>query len=230
MLGRMIDQTAGTVLGATTLYLLLLNAGAGIPVSCVGTFVLMTLMHRITTALPRRSRVSKSRAKAALLAIARMSETEAGEALRQLSGREDVVCVLRHPGAELSADALLALWRAHMGEGDIAVAVTCPASQEATSLAETLTAPRVTLIDGLRLTRIIRTTGRYVPPMPKPEPWMRRWKRTLCRLSSHPPRMGMALYGLSLVSMYMTMGHALCLAAGLGLLGIFGVGWIRRLT
>lgn len=226
MIGRWIDRAALMALGATALYLFFLNAGAGIPLSMASAFICAALGRYLYRYRPWRDRVTMNRARAGLHAIARMTDDEATAALRRLTGREDVLPMLRHPYEKLPAGAVFGLWRAHLGEEALTIVTTCPAAPEAIALVETLTGPKVTLIDSPVLIKAIRRTGLYAPPEPKPEPLRQRLRRFLRRFD-RPASPRALLYGLSLMGMYLLTGQIPCLLGGLTVIGVTGTRLIR---
>ena len=224
--GKAIDRWALTALCAVGVYLFYLNAGLAIPVSAVLGFATVALLRYLWERRPGRGRVTSGQARAALTRIAMMDEAEAVEALAALTGASDFIPVLRRPDATLSADGLFDLWRAHRGEATMTVVATCRAAPEAVALAGTLTAPTCVLIDRSALMKAIRATGRYVPPAAPPEPFGRRLRRAAAKLK-RPASLRVALYGLSLLGMYLLTGRAPYLFCGLLLVGAAGMNIIH---
>ena len=226
MIGRWIDRAALTILGVTGLYLFFLNAGFSIPLSAVLAFACAALERYVYRYRPWRDRVTMDRARAGLDAIARMPEVEALTALRRLTDHDEILPLLRHPKGNLPAGEVFGLWRTHLGEDALTIAATCPAAPEATALAETLTGPKVTLIDSSVLIKAIRRTGLYAPPEPEPEPLRHRLRRFLRRFD-RPASPRALLYGISLLGMYLLTGHFPCMLGALAVIGMTGVRFIR---
>lgn len=227
MLGKMIDRLALTALGAAGLYCFYLYSGFGVPLSGVLAFVSVALIKYLIERRPRRARATAAQAEAALKAIAMLPEAEALAALRRLTGRAAFCPLIRHPDASVSAGELFALWRAHMGEGELAIVATCAIEPEAKALAGELQNPRVVIADRKALVKVIRASGWHVPEAPRPEPLHRRMGKWLARLP-RAARVQTALYGVSMLGMYLLTGRALCLAAGLGLIGAVGISFINN--
>ena len=222
MLGKLIDRLALTALVAALLYLLLLRLGLPIPLCCLLAFVLIALAESALLKRPRHDRATPAQARSALWRIATLPESEARAALQALTGREDLLPVLKHPDAHLDAGAVFDLWRAHQGDSLCAVA-TCPADAEAFRAARAL---GMTLIDASALIKTIRRTGRFVPPDA-----LRRVRGDVLRccaaLLDGPARPRAALYGVSLLAMYRLTGLPLYLVFGLFTLGVVGAKWVR---
>lgn len=222
-----IDRAALTALGAAGFYLVFLRAGTGIPAGALLAFVATALARRLLSRLPRRYVATRAQAEAALWAIARMPDGEAGAALRALTGREDLLCALRPADARLSPGEVFALWRARRDSEGLAIAATCPAEAGAASLAGEL---GVALIDGPALVKRIRQTGLYVPPdAPKPRPFAR-LSRAARALLHRPPTLRAALYGASLLAMYWITGLPLYLAFSMAVLFVTGARGLRSRT
>ncbi len=222
MIGRMIDRAALTLLLTAGLYLFLLNAGFGIPMSCALTFVLAALARHLYRRRPWARRVSVARAEAGLMAVALMKEDEARAALRRLTGLDDAVFLIRHPEDALSLNALYALWR-DSGDGATIVA-TCGVVDAAARFAK---ARGMTIVDRGGLVRRIRKTGLCAASEPAAVPVPRRLRRLWDGIR---PRPRMIAYGLSLMGMYLVTGQALCLICALGVLAVAGAKGIERVN
>lgn len=227
MLGRWIDKITLTLLGAAGMYLLFLNAGFGIPMSAGLAFAGMALARMLYHSRPWRSRVTPEQTHSALTAIATLPEDEARTALKRLTGRANIVPLLRYPDAHLSAGEVFAQWRDHMGSETLTLVATCPAEPEAVALVETLKDPTCEIIDSAALTKTIRATGLYIPKDAPRVSLRQRIRRARSRLH-RPASFRSMLYGVSLLGMYLLTGRTLCLLCGLILVGVNGAGWIRR--
>lgn len=227
MIGRWIDRIALTALGAAGFYLFYLNAGFGVPLSVATAFASTTLAVYLYRFRPWRNRVTSAQARGALTAIAMLPEDGCLRALQGLTGRTDILPVVKHPEAALSAGEVFALWRAHMGDAQLVLAATCPAEPEALALAETLAGPKCEIIDSAALLRAIRQKGWSVPENPPRVSLRRRLQRAWARLERPLPTKALP-YGLSLWGMYLLTGKTLCLLCALLLIGAAGLGLIRR--
>ena len=228
MIGRLLDRVTLTGIGAAGFYLFFLNAGAPIPVSCLLAFLCMAAARHIVVHRPRRHRATRTQAEAALLRIAGMPEAAAAEALRQLTHEAELLPLLRHPRSQLSVDEVFELWRAHLGEEALVIASTCASESGVSPLIETLSEPRVRLIDRDALAKAIQVTGLFVPPKVEPAPLGQRLVQAVRTLLQRPLHPRVVLYGLSLIFIYRLTGWFTCLAAGLGLVGAAGVSWIHK--
>ena len=226
-MARTIDHFALTILGATGCYLIFLHLRLPIPLCCLLAFICTVLGREALSRMPRRYCATPAQARAALLTIAMLPEDEAARRLGALTGRDDLIPVLRHPSARLDAAAVFDLWRMHRDAPSPCFAATCPADAGAFEMARTL---NLTLVDAAALEKALRRTGRFMPPEPPREPLPRRLRRAGNALLDRPPALRTALCGMSLLSMYRLTGLLPCLPAGLLLLGLTGVRWIRRAT
>ncbi len=219
MAGRWIDRITLTALGAAGLYLFFLNAGLSIPLSGALSLICMALLGYLYRFRPWRNHVTPSQAKVALTAIAMLPEAEAVEAFQRLTGKGDIIPIIKYPDSSLSAGEIFSQWRNHLGSEALTLVATCHAEPEAVALAKTLDRPKCFVIDSAALIKAIRATGLYVPQNPP----RRRLKLTLPHV---PPKAG--LYGASLLLMYMLTGQMLCLMCAIALIGITGVSLIKR--
>ena len=220
MIGRMIDRVALTALGVVGLYLFFLNAGLGIIASVALTFVCMVLLRRLVRLRPWKCRISPARAEAALLSIAEKGDAEA---LHRLAGDDRAMTVFRHPDGVFTVNDLFELRR---GRGDgFGVIVTCGTDE---AVKRYVKAHGIALTDREALIRRIRKTGLYVP-VEAPEPsFTTRFRRMGEALRTRPVRPRALLYAVGLIMAYMTTGQTLCLACGLGLMGLTGIKLIDR--
>lgn len=225
MTGKKIDRAAFTALGAAGLYAIFLNMGMGIPACCALAFIGMALARRLSALWPRRYRASRAQAEAAVRGIAMMPDEAALSALRALTGRDALIPALRHPSSTLTADAVYQIWRGERGAEGLAIAATCPAGPDAVEAAEAL---GVTLIDSRALQRRVRVTGLCVPPE-APRPGLAlRLRRAWRGLVGRPASLRAALYGLSLLLMYLATGALPCLLMALFTLFITGARVVER--
>ena len=224
-MAQTIDHLSLTLLFATGLYLTLLHLSLPIPLCVLLAFLLTVLGQAALARLPRQGRATPARIRAALLQIAMLPEDEAAERLKALTGREDLLPVLRHPASRLNAAQVFDLWRAHRDAPAPCFAATCPADADAFEMAQTL---GLTLIDAAALEKALRHSPADLPPEPPAVPLSRRLRRAGAALLNRPPALRTALYGLSLLAMHRLTGLPPYLPAGLLLLGITGVRWIRK--
>ena len=232
MSGRVIDRAVLTVLGSAALYLYFLNAGFGIPLSCLMAFAAASLARWLIRRRPRRYRWTAAQAGAAVDAIARMPDEEAAAALHALLDPAHppschvLIPLPRHASAAVTQGDVFALWRAHRGEERLLIAATCPAAQAATDLAATLSAPSVAIADRKTLVRVIRRTGQFVPPEVPRTPIRHRLRRAAATLVGRRARPSTFLYGLGLLATYLLMGKPACLFAGMLVLACAGTSWV----
>lgn len=211
MIGRMIDRAAATLLGTAGLYVLFLNAGLGIGLSLCMTAACMALARQLWMRRPRRRRVTRAQAEAALLSIA-LAGDEA--ALRTLSGRADAAVLIRHPGAALGLGELFEIWR-ERGDG-AAIVLPCDVDEAAAAFADSR---GMALIGKKALVKRIRQTGLYVADDGPGETLSAKLAGGWSNLRVRPR---MIAYSLSLLAAYLATGRAVCLACALGVLGIAG--------
>lgn len=223
-MGQCIDRLVLTALGAAGLYALFLGAGIPIPVSCLLAFGGTALARRLIERRPRRYRATRAQAEAAVLAIALMPEAQAEAALRELTGQPQALCALRHPGCRWRLDDMYALWRASGDGQGRALIVTCPAEPDAARAAKGW---GYALTDSRALEKLVRQTGRYVPPEVPSAAMRQRLQAAVRNLIDRPPRLRAALYGLSLLAMYVLTGGPLYLPAAMAVLFITGTRWLR---
>ena len=223
-MAKTLDRLSLTLLCGAGIYLILLHLGLPIPLCVLLAFLLAALGREALGRWPRQSRATPAQVKAALLKIAMLPEGEAAERLKALTGQVDLIPVLRHPTARLDAAQVFDLWRAHRSQNPACLAATCPADARAFEVARTLS---LTLIDAAALEKALRHTA-DLPPEPPAEPLARRLRRAGAALLDRPPALRTALCGLSLLAMHRLTGLPPYLPAGLLLLAVTGVRWIRK--
>lgn len=228
-MGKWIDRAALTALIASTLYVFFLNAGFGIPLSCLSAFAGMCLGRYIWGRRPRRHRVSAAQAEAALSAIADMDAVEGKRALKRLARRDleggSFIALQRHPSDRVTAADLFDLHKAHRGEDRLVVAATCPIDPAAVDYVRSCNGPGMTLLDSSALCRAIRKTGLYATEeTPERAPWRPGFIR---RILTAPFGPGPVMYGVALTLAYLVRGGLMTLLAGLLLLGVAGTRFIH---
>jgi hypothetical protein len=159
------------------------------------------------------------RAKSAVEQLVFLPEDEAREQVARyaaFSGR----LLQRHPkGDPLGVDELMGLWRDAKGE-TLGIAITGPVSDAVWPVAESLTAPKVKILDANALSERFAKSG-----LPLPEPPVK--KR---RISLRVPRKRAkhcAIYGCAMLGVYIFTGLWAYLAASIILLALMSLA-LRR--
>lgn len=217
MIGRMIDRGALMLLGTAGMYLLFLNAGMGIPVSCALTFVCVTLVRHLWRHRPRRRRITSTQAEASLLSLVMKGDVEA---LRILSEKKAATVLIRHPEETFSLNEMFSAWQ-EIGDG-AAIVVTCKTEDAAVDFARSRS---IVVVDKKRLVKRIQKTGLYPADAPQGEAVSNRVVRTWRSIRLRPR---MIAYGMSLFAAYLATGQALCLVCALALAGIAGAKIIEK--
>lgn len=231
-LARLIDQIAVTSLGATALYLFFLNAWGSIPLAAALAFVCTALARKLAGARPRR-RASLARIREELARLSGLGDAEAQAALAALvrsrwPGEDfDLVPVLKHPEATLTAGDLLNAWKANRDAARLVVAATCPAEPRALAYARELRAPAVAVVDSRALARLLRKS--LPPDAPAPRaPLRQRLKRLALRVGTGRVSPRGALAALAMLALYLRGAGPLYLFGALAVLGHLGIALIQR--
>ena len=165
----------------------------------------------------RRERIR--RAKAFIERLVLLPEDEASAQVEQYAAFSGTL-LQRHPkGEPLGVDELIALWRGAKGDS-LEIATTGPVSDAVWPVAESLTGPKVKILDAKAFSERVAKSG-----LPLDEPPVK--KR---RLSLHVPRKRAkhcAIYGCAMLGVYIVTGLWAYLAASIILLALMSLA-LRR--
>lgn len=234
-MGKLIDRFALFALCAAAFYIFFLNAWHSIPLACLLAFLCCALLRPVLRNRPSRWRCSIAQAEVELLRIAELPEPEAEPLLRRLILQKYpdtsfcLATLLKHPSASISTGDVFSVWKAHRNEDALVIAATGTADARALMYAQELTAPRVALIDRRILLRIIRETG-MCASAPTPTPLGKRLRRFWANLSARHIGPKNALFGLTLLGMYLLVGNPLYLVLSMAILFWFGISLFNTRT
>ena len=239
-MGGRIDRMALMALETTALYIFFITAWGSVPAACVSAFATMALLRALLKRPAQvRRRCTPLQAEATLRKLALLDEEEAKDIIEPMLRRKypqarfEVVPLLRLPDGRVTRGDVLERWKRHRGAQTILLAATCDADPRALPFARELSRPTVAVADRRLLMRLLKEYG---PPegteLPDPPAFRARLKSAWNSAAALRVSPKAALYGLSLLGMYIVLGGPLYLVSALTLFAVFGVsmvnGRIRR--
>lgn len=233
-MGKRIDHAALWALAAGGYYLVFLNAWGSIPLACILAFAACALTQRALKGvrLPRRAPAAQARAE--LLRIAAMADSDAQRRLEQLVVARwpgeafRLAPVLKHPEATLSSGDVLNAWKANRDADRLVIAATCPAEPRAALFAGQLADPSVAVLDSRALTRLLRAPGAMPGTCRSPRPLRRRLRDGLLAACAARASMKNAAVAAALLALYWVRGNPLGLFAAMALLWQLGAALLGR--
>ena len=167
-MGRRIDRFVLTTLLAGALYIFFTNAFRSIPVAAAAAFVSMAILKKLSSKLPRerfgrkRRDLADAHAECESLSLGQKEDAEIRireillKAYGKLPDGTQLRIILRHPaGTKLSADDIAEIYRELRGCSKALIVSTANADTGAYTLAEKLEEPKLRLIDGAQLAKLI---------------------------------------------------------------------------
>ena len=167
-MGRRIDRFVLTALLAGALYVFFTNAFQSIPVASAAAFISMAILKKLSSKLPRerigrkRRNLAGAQAECEALSLGKRDDSEMRirEILRkaygEIPGGTQIWVILRHPaGRKISADDIAEIYRGLHDCSKAVIVSTANADNTAFSMAEKLEKPKLRLIDGEQLAKLI---------------------------------------------------------------------------
>ncbi len=227
-MGGVIDKIVLNVLIAAGYYLLFMAAFGSIPLACGLSFLCSALTHKLLHGLRCRMRSSRRTQKkdlcrriSMLLDAWTLSEAPHGSiqnAIRQLypecTETQTSIHILPRPSAcpPLESSDCFALWQEHRKEERLLIVCTGRVSSAASSFAQTLSSPRVRILDRALLAAALEKHPELVPEMQIDSAPSRRKHVHLHVDRKHAPRC--LLSGTMLLAMHFLLGNVLYLLIG----------------
>lgn len=231
-MGKKIDKFVLTVAVAGAFYLFFQRAlGARIPSIALSLFcclILLRMLRRLRSVFSGARWVQRRRARkhssGAIMQLACMPEDEALAQLEALisksyAGQYPLSLIQAHPATALSAQRVFEVWKANRGLERLVLCATCCADAACRALAESLTAPKLALVDAAALAQLIAEQPDIIAaPQEKVAKSRLRGRRALQALLSRRNVPRCLLFCAVMLLVYLLGGSIFYLISALGLL------------
>ena len=237
-MGRRIDRFMLTALLAGALYIFFTNAFRSIPVAAAAAFVSMAILKKLSSKLPlerigrKRRDLADAQAECETLSLGKKEDAEMRirEIIRKTYGSipegTKIRIILLHPyGRKITADDIADIYREINGCSKAVIVSTANADTGAHTLAEKLSKPKLRLIDGKQLVRLIAEHD----PHPSPAKSAKRKSLSAIKTAAGKVKTGKCVAAAVMMLIFFSLNGALAhLIGALVMLFLAGVSLKKR--